>query len=352
MQIEKLIEDGSFPSCVLFSGSRYSGRMYTANKVADALGSTFESTVILSDRDNVTQINAALNLFEKNRNRAASQFLERTVKVYLKQFHGALMDSMSAANRKKFSDAGGCMDLLSELASLDEKDIPKWTDRMRKSLEKLYPLSKGQGVTVGKIRDIKKWCSEYSADGKTKTVIIEGLENAGDSSSNALLKILEEPPADTYFILVSQNPGRIGQTVLSRVRQFHFSDMSTEQKNSILSSLFVDPNAHEDLESFFITMSGADDELLHRSAREVSEGKDPQFPALVKELERTGMWTRFYSLLVRELRNRLESGELSERKCSYLLEEIENHTSKAASFNQVPRLTFDFVVFTALGVVR
>lgn len=352
MQIEKLIGEGNFPSCVLFSGSRYSGRMYTANKVADALGSTFESTVILSDRDNITQINAALNLFEKNRNRAASMFLERTVKVYLKQFHGALMDSQSAANKKKFSDAGDCMDLLSELPSLEEKDIPKFIERLRKSLEKLYPVSKGQGVTVGKIRDIKKWCSGYSADGKTKTVIIEGLENAGDSSSNALLKILEEPPKDTYFILISQNPGRIGQTVLSRVRQFHFSDMDTAKKNEILTSLFVNASQYEDLESFFITMSGVDDKLLHTSALEVSHGKEPQFPALIKELERTGMWSRFYSLLVRELGNRLASGELSERKCRYLLEEIENHTSRAASFNQVPRLTFDFVVFRTLGVVH
>ena len=348
---EDLLESGNFPYCSLFSGSRYSGRMYAAVNVADKLGAGLESTLILSDRNNSIDIRAALNLYRKHRNATAAELLKRTVLTFLKQFHGALLDSQSQTGKRKFSEAGEAMDLLSRLQSLKEDDVPKWSDSLESSLEKLYPSPNSQAVTIGKIRDIRRWCSEYSADGKVKVIIIEGIENSGESVSNSLLKILEEPPSDTYFILISSNPGRIGQTVLSRVRHFVFPDMTVEEKNRILTNLFVNPNDYRDLKSFFLTMSGTDDRLLLTSAEILSTGKKPDINALVQELEKNRTWSRFYELLTAEIRDRYNEGRINERKCSYLTEQIESMVSKAASFNQMNRLTFDFVLFRTLEVL-
>jgi len=348
---EDLLESGNFPYCSLFSGSRYSGRMYAAVNVADKLGAGLESTLILSDRNNSIDIRAALNLYRKHRNATAAELLKRTVLTFLKQFHGALLDSQSQTGKRKFSEAGEAMDLLSRLQSLKEDDVPKWADSLESSLEKLYPSPNSQAVTIGKIRDIRRWCSEYSADGKVKVIIIEGIENSGESVSNSLLKILEEPPSDTYFILISSNPGRIGQTVLSRVRHFVFPDMTVEEKNRILTNLFVNPNDYRDLKSFFLTMSGTDDRLLLTSAEILSTGKKPDINALVQELEKNRTWSRFYELLTAEIRDRYNEGRINERKCSYLTEQIESMVSKAASFNQMNRLTFDFVLFRTLEVL-
>ena len=348
---EDLLESGNFPYCSLFSGSRYSGRMYAAVNVADKLGAGLESTLILSDRNNSIDIRAALNLYRKHRNATAAELLKRTVLTFLKQFHGALLDSQSQTGKRKFSEAGEAMDLLSRLQSLMEDDVPKWADSLESSLEKLYPSPNSQAVTIGKIRDIRRWCSEYSADGKVKVIIIEGIENSGESVSNSLLKILEEPPSDTYFILISSNPGRIGQTVLSRVRHFVFPDMTVEEKNRILTNLFVNPNDYRDLKSFFLTMSGTDDRLLLTSAEILSTGKKPDINALVQELEKNRTWSRFYELLTAEIRDRYNEGRINERKCSYLTEQIESMVSKAASFNQMNRLTFDFVLFRTLEVL-
>ena len=348
---EDLLESGNFPYCSLFSGSRYSGRMYAAVNVADKLGAGLESTLILSDRNNSIDIRAALNLYRKHRNATAAELLKRTVLTFLKQFHGALLDSQSQTGKRKFSEAGEAMDLLSRLQSLKEDDVPKWADSLESSLEKLYPSPNSQAVTIGKIRDIRRWCSEYSADGKVKVIIIEGIENSGESVSNSLLKILEEPPSDTYFILISSNPGRIGQTVLSRVRHFVFPDITVEEKNRILTNLFVNPNDYRDLKSFFLTMSGTDDRLLLTSAEILSTGKKPDINALVQELEKNRTWSRFYELLTAEIRDRYNEGRINERKCSYLTEQIESMVSKAASFNQMNRLTFDFVLFRTLEVL-
>jgi DNA polymerase-3 subunit gamma/tau len=348
---EDLLDSGNFPYCSLFSGTRYSGRMYAAVNVADKLGAGLESTLVLSDRNNSIDIRAALNLYRKHRNATAADLLKRTVLTFLKQFHGALLDSQSQTGKRKFSEAGEAMDLLSRLPSLKEDDVPKWADSLESSLEKLYPSPNTQAVTIGKIRDIRRWCSEYSADGKVKVIIIEGIENSGESVSNSLLKILEEPPSDTYFILISSNPGRIGQTILSRVRHFVFPDMTVEEKNRILANLFVNPNDYRDLKSFFLTMSGTDDKLLLQSAEILSTGKKPDINALVQELEKNRTWSRFYELLTSEIRNRYNEGKISERKCSYLTEQIESMVSKASSFNQMNRLTFDFVLFRTLEVL-
>jgi len=354
LQLETLIEGRTFPFSVLFSGPAYSGRMFAANRVAGALGSSLETTIIISDRDFRTRIKASSELLRQNRTAACAAFLACCVSTFLKQFHGALLDSQSQVNRKKFSDAGDCMDLLTELSGLSEQELSgaeQLIDRLDSSLEKLYTSRNTRSVTVGKIRDIRRWCSEYSADGKTKTVIIEGIEDAGDSVSNSLLKILEEPPADTFFIIISDNPGRIGQTVLSRLRHFTFHDMDRKALEYILAPLGVSPAVFPDMQSFFLSYSGADDALLRKSASDLLAGKEPDMPALVRELEKNHLYGRFFALVVDQIRKNHLSGLLSESRCSYLLNELETAMDRGAAFNQQERLTLDFVVFRTLEVV-
>lgn len=52
-----------------------------------------------------------------------------------------------------------------------------------------------------------------------KAVVIYLAEEMNASAANALLKSLEEPPADTYFILASHQPQRLPPTILSRCRR-------------------------------------------------------------------------------------------------------------------------------------
>ena len=77
----------------------------------------------------------------------------------------------------------------------------------------------------------------YEAD--RQIMIIWRPELMNETTSNSLLKILEEPPTDTIFILVSEEPQKILPTILSRTQTFRIppideADLSTALSRSAL----------------------------------------------------------------------------------------------------------------------
>ena len=52
-----------------------------------------------------------------------------------------------------------------------------------------------------------------------RIVIVDSIDDCNPSSANALLKILEEPPPETLFLLVSHRPGGLLPTIRSRCQQ-------------------------------------------------------------------------------------------------------------------------------------
>ena len=90
-------------------------------------------------------------------------------------------------------------------------------------IEKGKPLSaetaKGRStIPVDDIREMIRICSQYPFEGGNRTVIISDAENMTVQAQNCLLKILEEPPRDTYFLLTSAHPDQLLTTVRSRCR--------------------------------------------------------------------------------------------------------------------------------------
>jgi len=57
-------------------------------------------------------------------------------------------------------------------------------------------------------------------EGRNKAFIIKDAETMQDASANSLLKILEEPPSQTVFILISSNPEALLPTILSRCQSY------------------------------------------------------------------------------------------------------------------------------------
>ncbi|MBN2766131.1 MAG: DNA polymerase III subunit delta' [Paludibacteraceae bacterium] len=69
---------------------------------------------------------------------------------------------------------------------------------------------------------LKTYESEY------KIMIIWLPEKMNDTCANKLLKILEEPPEKTVFLLVSNNPDEIITTILSRTQHIHVPRLTTD----------------------------------------------------------------------------------------------------------------------------
>jgi len=82
-------------------------------------------------------------------------------------------------------------------------------------------------VLIGQIRQIREFFSLASYFGGHKVVIIDAFDRLGQAASSALLKILEEPPAKSVIILLSDHPAMIMPTILSRVQKVRFSEYET-----------------------------------------------------------------------------------------------------------------------------
>lgn len=78
-------------------------------------------------------------------------------------------------------------------------------------------------ISVEKIRALTDFISITSHRGGTKVVCIVPAEAMHPSAANAVLKMLEEPPGDTCFVLVSHHPERLLATIRSRCFQLAFS---------------------------------------------------------------------------------------------------------------------------------
>lgn len=68
-------------------------------------------------------------------------------------------------------------------------------------------------------------------------------QESSPEAANALLKLLEEPPPDTRFILTSSEPGRLLDTIRSRTVPLHLSPLDVEDTAAFLAARGHDPDA-------------------------------------------------------------------------------------------------------------
>jgi len=87
---------------------------------------------------------------------------------------------------------------------------------------------KNENIKIDEIRELIYEAIESAYSSPKKIFILCGIENLRKESSNALLKILEEPPKDVYFILLARSLNIIS-TIKSRTIKFHLEGESNEE---------------------------------------------------------------------------------------------------------------------------
>ena len=73
-----------------------------------------------------------------------------------------------------------------------------------------------------------------SFSGKSRITIFDNAEYLSTQAANLLLKTLEEPRPDTFFILVTASPSRLPATVLSRCQIWFFDSLKPDEVKSII----------------------------------------------------------------------------------------------------------------------
>lgn len=101
----------------------------------------------------------------------------------------------------------------------------------------VFFVSKGKGKTQISIEEIRHLQSRLSLkpfEARCKVAIIIEAEDMSEEASNCCLKILEEPPADTVFILTTSKQKLLPETVISRCQVIRFRPLTRDEVNDIL----------------------------------------------------------------------------------------------------------------------
>ena len=112
----------------------------------------------------------------------------------------------------------------------------RWLERLEN--EKTGNLARN--ITVDQVRALGELFDLTPALSPWRAVVIDSIDDLEKSAANALLKMLEEPPANCLFLLVSHAPGRLLPTIRSRCRRLDFQSLDDEAMTSILDSPLPD----------------------------------------------------------------------------------------------------------------
>ena len=135
-----------------------------------------------------------------------------------------------------------------------------------------------KNISIESIRSIKKFVelSSHSIGGK-KVILINNAESLTINAANALLKILEEPPDNSYLILTAQNISSLLPTIISRCLMFKAPAPSTDDARSFLKA-----EGYENLSSQLPLFSNLPlDVIAHQSDSDI-------FTIMINEFKKGG----------------------------------------------------------------
>jgi DNA polymerase III subunit delta' len=93
-----------------------------------------------------------------------------------------------------------------------------------------------QVISVDEVRKMKSFFTLSAADGGRRTAIVDSLDEMNPNAANALLKLLEEPPANVTLFLISHQPARLLPTIRSRCRELRLGPLGPDDLAAALAA--------------------------------------------------------------------------------------------------------------------
>jgi DNA polymerase-3 subunit delta' len=102
---------------------------------------------------------------------------------------------------------------------------------------------KRNDINVDAARLIPGFMNKTAAEGGWRVVVVDGVETMNLQAQNAILKVLEEPPARAILLLVSSAPARLLPTIRSRCRKLDLFPLGDAEMQALLARLLPDAPA-------------------------------------------------------------------------------------------------------------
>lgn len=133
-------------------------------------------------------------------------------------------DFALAAARELVAENGVAQPLGEHPDIIGLSHLPK-DDKEERKRDEGKPYEVKRNIAVAQIRAMQQRLTTRPTLGARRVVIINPADDMERSASNALLKSLEEPPAGTFFMLVTHRPAGLLPTIRSRCRMLRFAPL-------------------------------------------------------------------------------------------------------------------------------
>lgn len=166
-----------------------------------------------------------------------------------------------------------------------------------------------RNIKVDQIRELGEFMGMTAALSPWRVAVIDSVDELEAAAANALLKMLEEPPANTVFFLVSHAPGRLLPTIRSRCRRLELHPLDDDAMTSVLSEQLPEASERDRRELAALAGGSAGRALafaslelgpLEQSARAILREGDPdnsKRSALASQLARKTAADRYAAFL-------------------------------------------------------
>jgi DNA polymerase-3 subunit delta' len=102
-------------------------------------------------------------------------------------------------------------------------------------------------IRVEEVRELIDRLHKTRGRAGHRVVVVDPIDDCNISSSNALLKILEEPPPETLFLLISHRPGQLLPTIRSRCQGLAMRPLADDEVRQVLAA--AQPDAPAEIEA-------------------------------------------------------------------------------------------------------
>ncbi|MBQ9238303.1 MAG: DNA polymerase III [Treponema sp.] len=280
MQLEQDIQHGTMPGALLFSGAGGNGTLTAALETARICACTesprgewqcgcpsclrhkqlaAHTVLLLGTRECMPEIAASRQTLLRAAQlqlphcTAARYLFMRSVRKLTMRFHPILWEGDDKVS--KIAPLVAAIDEQLEVLAMSRPlpemdDLEKCTAAIEMHAAQLAADWLPNSIPIRHIRNAACWAHMASTDGM-KTCIIERADCMLEGARNALLKILEEPPAGVLFILTVPRRAALMPTICSRVRTYQFHARTGSQQHEIISRVFHDEHFSGTIETFF-----------------------------------------------------------------------------------------------------
>lgn len=328
-ELQRGIDAGTLPAGLLFHGPRYSGKLTTALELAriltcDGPDAAWDCgcdscerqrrllhpyTLLMGTRRFTEEIRASADVLVRNDRPAARYLFIRSVRKLLRRFDPVLWER---SGRKAGTVASHVESVSEALEAFDpDKDLPaaeqvkKLTETIIEGCGKIESAAASDNIPIDQIRSVSYW-AHTTTQSSRKVVIMENTDRLVAGSRNALLKILEEPPPDTYFVLITRRKEAIISTVRSRLRHYAFRERSAAETQEVLLRVFREESGeYSSINEYFLAWN-LNPEVIRTECRRFMESvvrgqPSPVFSSESGELRGLAKTKRTFAAFLEEL---------------------------------------------------